>query len=56
MSAMTIKGFSKPKEASISARIIRANGTIEDVGVVSYWHRNPFKLYFWRLRQWLHSL
>jgi hypothetical protein len=31
MAGLTAKGFS---EASISARIIRADGTIEDLGVV----------------------
>lgn len=27
--------------AQISAVITRANGQVEDVGVISYWHRNP---------------
>lgn len=29
--------------AEVSAVIIRADGTREDLGVISYWHRNPIK-------------
>lgn len=29
--------------ARISAVITRANGQVEDLGVISYWHRNPLK-------------
>jgi hypothetical protein len=35
----------KAREAKISAVITRADGSIEDVGVVAYWHKNPL----WRL-------
>lgn len=39
---------SKIKNAQIEAVIIRADGTVEKLGVVSYWDRNPFKrLWFW---------
>jgi hypothetical protein len=31
------------REASISAVVIRADGTREDLGVISHWHRNPVK-------------
>lgn len=34
---------SDAKEATISAVVIRADGTIEDLGLISYWHRNWFK-------------
>jgi hypothetical protein len=43
------------KEASIEAVVIRADGTREDLGVVSYWHKNPFKRLAWRLKQWQQS-
>jgi len=36
-------------EASIAAVVIRADGTREDLGVVSYWHRNLFRRLWWRL-------
>jgi hypothetical protein len=39
------------KEASIEAVVIRKDGTREDLGVVSYYHRNPLKRAMWALRQ-----
>jgi len=39
------------RELSIEAVVIRADGTREDLGTVSYWHRNPLK----RLVHWLRS-
>lgn len=39
---------SKIKNAQIEAVIIRADGKVEKLGVVSYWDSNPFKrLLFW---------
>ncbi len=29
------------KSYTVEAVIIRADGTVEDKGVVDYWHRNP---------------
>ena len=40
---------SELREASIAAVVIRADGTREDLGVVSYWHKNPLKRLLWRL-------
>ena len=31
----------KLKKIEISAVIKRKDGTVEDLGVVSYWHKNP---------------
>jgi hypothetical protein len=31
--------------------VIRKDGTREDLGVVSYYHRNPLKRAMWALRQ-----
>lgn len=31
------------KAVTIAAVVIRADGTREDLGVVSYWHRNPLR-------------
>jgi hypothetical protein len=41
------------REASISAVIIRADGRREDLGRISYWHRNPLRRWLWRLRRFL---
>lgn len=31
----------KVKSISLEAKIIRASGEVEDLGTISYWHRNP---------------
>lgn len=39
----------KTKEATLSAVITRADGTIEKLGVISYYHRNPIRVLLWKL-------
>lgn len=51
---MDTKSGLKPKEVRISARVIRANGDVEDLGVISHWYRNPLKRILRRITQWLH--
>jgi hypothetical protein len=41
---------SNVQEITIEAVVIRADGTREDLGTVSYWHKNPFKRLLWRLK------
>ena len=43
----------KVKSASVSAVIHRANGADEDMGYISYYHRNPFKHYYINFKIWL---
>ena len=43
------------KEIELSAVIIRADGTVEELGVIDYWHRNPIKRFIWRIKKWLRS-
>lgn len=38
---------------SVEGKIIRANGAVEDLGVIAYWHRNPLRRLAWRLKQFL---
>lgn len=40
------------KQATIEMIVTRANGTVENLGVVSYWHRNPLKRLWWHIRNW----
>ena len=40
------------KQMEISARIIRADGSIEELGTIQYWHKNPIKRLLWRIKQW----
>jgi hypothetical protein len=42
------------KQMEISAVIIRADGTKEEIGTIQYWHKNPFKRILWRIKKWLH--
>lgn len=37
------------REASIAAVVTRADGTVEDLGVVARWHKNPFIRLTWRI-------
>jgi hypothetical protein len=39
------------KEATISAVVIRADGTREELGVVSAYYKNPVKRALWALKQ-----
>lgn len=39
------------KEASIQATVIRADGTVEQLGTVSFYHRNPLRRAMWALKQ-----
>jgi len=39
----------KPREVSIEAVVIRADGTREDLGTISYWHRNPIRRWLWAI-------
>jgi hypothetical protein len=39
------------REATIEAVVIRADGTRENLGVVSYWHKNPAKRAAFAARQ-----
>lgn len=43
------------KELQLVATIRRADGTIEELGVIDYWHKNPIKRILWRIKRWLHS-
>lgn len=39
------------EETSISAVIIRADGTREELGIISYYHKNPFKRLIFKLKK-----
>jgi len=45
---------SNAKELQLSARVIRADGTVVELGVIDYWHKNPIKRFIWRIKKWLH--
>ena len=41
----------RPVMISIAATVTRADGTVEDLGTVSYWHANPLYRLIWALRR-----
>ena len=48
-----VEAKSKAKEMELQATIIRADGSIEELGVIAYWNVNPFKTILWRIKKWL---
>ena len=56
MSKLTIGGTTSTlaKSAQISAVVLNADGTVKkNLGVVCYWHKNPFKRLSWGVKQLL---
>lgn len=51
-----LDGKGKLQEITWEAKVIRADGTIEDLGVIAYYHKNPIKRCAYNLKKWLHSL
>ena len=41
------------KEIQLTAVIKRADGTIEELGMIDYWHQNPIKRFIWKLKKFL---
>jgi hypothetical protein len=37
------------KEVTFEAVVTRADGTVENLGPVSYWHKSPLRRLLWRL-------
>lgn len=44
------------KEIELIATIIRADGTVEELGVIDYWHQNPIKRFVWKLKKLLERI
>lgn len=49
---MIMKVSSETKQASLEMVVTRANGTVENLGVVSYYSKNPFKR--WAVNLWIY--
>ena len=41
----------RARESVIEATIIRADGRVERLGPICYWHRNPLMRLWWRIRR-----
>lgn len=46
-----LSALSRAKKTELSAIVIRADGRREDLGVISYWHRNPLFRAFFKIRR-----
>lgn len=52
----TVLAPARARSATIRAVVTRADGRVEDLGVVSYWHRNPVMRAAWRVVRFLRGL
>jgi hypothetical protein len=52
----SFNGTSNCESAELSMVIIRADGRKEDLGVVSYYHKNPLKRMLFNIKQFLKHL
>ena len=43
------------KEIQLVAVVTRSDCTVEELGVIDYYHANPLKKIIWRIKKWLHS-
>ena len=41
----------KPVESELRMRVVRADGRIEELGVVSYWSSNPLKRWWFAIKR-----
>jgi hypothetical protein len=44
---------SNAKEIQFIATVTRADGTVEELGVIDYWHKNPIKRIMWKIKRFL---
>jgi predicted transcriptional regulator len=47
---------SNAKEIELIAVVTRADGTVEQLGVIDYWHKNPIKRFIWKLKKFLERI
>ncbi len=46
----------KAKESRVTAVITRADGSIERLGEIAYWHRNPLRRWAWHIAKFCGSI
>lgn len=50
---MAIMTNSNARSATFRAVVTRADGTVEDLGLIAYWHKNP--LIRWVVNVWIRT-
>lgn len=49
----SVQADEKLRQVVVSAVVVRADGTREELGTVAYWHRNPLRRAWFALKsQW----
>ena len=51
-----ITGISDCESAEVHMVVIRANGSREDLGVVSYYNKNPLKTAIFKIKQYIKAI
>ncbi len=50
------QGRGQPQCISVEATVTRADGTVERLGTVAFYHRSPVRRAAWRLGRWYRSV
>lgn len=53
MTELSSKG--KVKKATVEATITRADGRIEKLGIISYYHQSWWRRWAWKLKEVIHG-
>jgi len=53
---MQFDAKAKARKMTIEAVVTRADGTVENLGVISYWHKNPIYRWLWKAKCWIKSV
>jgi len=53
---MSTTSIPAASSAELRAVVIRADGTVEDLGMIAYWHKNPLKRLAWRVYKFLKGI
>jgi hypothetical protein len=53
MSGSIMVANAEVQKAELRAVVTRADGTVEDLGVISYYHKNPLKRALWKVQYFL---
>lgn len=50
-----IPGRGRVQEITWEAVVTRADGTVEDLGTVAYYHKNPLRRWAWAVKTYLRN-
>lgn len=50
---MIFSATANARMVSMDAKIIRADGRVEELGTIAYWHRNPLKRMAWHVSRFV---